>query len=143
MYTFHSCSQYLHTNVILHNSFKKWANPGIYFVYFCYFYQQFYRKIVYFRGIRTRIVGVEGEHADHLTTTTAPLSQLFSVLFSTNHYRTCLSNVLPTYFLSKLSREFIQSMFSCKMETTTTYGSSDLFIALIVHAEATIHLELQ
>ena len=25
-----------------------------------------------FNGIRTRVAGVEGEHADHLTTTTAP-----------------------------------------------------------------------
>ena len=32
---------------------------------------QIYRKNVGFRGIQTRIVGEEGEHADHLTTTTA------------------------------------------------------------------------
>ena len=28
-----------------------------------------YRKTVGFSGIQTRIVGAEGEHADHLTTT--------------------------------------------------------------------------
>ena len=31
-------------------------------------------------GIRTRIVGVEGEHADHLTTATAPRSDFLSTL---------------------------------------------------------------
>ena len=31
----------------------------------------FYRKIVDFSGIRTRIVRVEGKHADYMTTTTA------------------------------------------------------------------------
>ena len=30
-------------------------------------------KTVDFSGIRTRTVGVEGEHADHLTTTTADI----------------------------------------------------------------------
>ena len=39
------------------------------FVYFNYFHTQFLQN--FFSRIRTRIVGVEGEHADHLTTTTA------------------------------------------------------------------------
>ena len=47
------------------------GQPRPLFVYFRSFQQQFYRKIVDHSGIRTRIVGVEGEHADHLTTTTA------------------------------------------------------------------------
>ena len=38
--------------------------------HFLYFEQQFYSIIVDFSGIRTQIVGVEGEHSDHLTTTT-------------------------------------------------------------------------
>ena len=38
------------------------------FAYFRSFQIQFYRKIVYVSGIRTRIIGVECEHADHLTT---------------------------------------------------------------------------
>ena len=41
------------------------------FVYFRSFQTQIYRKTVGISGIQTRIVGVEGEHADHLTTTTA------------------------------------------------------------------------
>ena len=42
------------------------------FVYFRSFQtQMFTEKMVGFSGIRTRIVGVEGEHAYHLTTTTA------------------------------------------------------------------------
>ena len=47
------------------------GQPRPLFVYFRAFQQQFYRKIVDLSGIRTWIVGVEGEHADHLTTTTA------------------------------------------------------------------------
>ena len=45
--------------------FKKLGQPRPLFVYFRSFQQQFYRKIVDFSGNRTRIVGVEGEHADH------------------------------------------------------------------------------
>ena len=42
------------------------------FVYFRHF-QTIYRiKTVDFSGIRTRIVRVEGEYADHFTTATAP-----------------------------------------------------------------------
>ena len=41
----------------------------------------FFRKTGGFIGIRTRIVGVEGERADHLTTTTAPMSNLY-ILFT-------------------------------------------------------------
>ena len=36
------------------------------FVYFCSFQATFEVKTLCFSGIRTRIVGVEGEHADHL-----------------------------------------------------------------------------
>ena len=46
--------------------------PGL-FIYFRYFRQQF--SIVEFIMISTWIVGVEGEHADHLTTTTAHLGE--------------------------------------------------------------------
>ena len=45
--------------------FLKLGQPRPLFVYFRSFQQQFYRKIVDFSGNRTRIVGVEGEHADH------------------------------------------------------------------------------
>ena len=50
--------------------FFKWANPGFFFVSFRSFQKQIFQKILYisFSGIRTRIVEVEGEHADHLTT---------------------------------------------------------------------------
>ena len=51
---------------------KNWANPGLFFVYFCSFSNTiFTEKIVDFSGIRTQIFVLEGEHADHLTTTTA------------------------------------------------------------------------
>ena len=45
----------------------KMRTPRPLFVYFHYFQQQFLQKI--FR-LRTQIVGVEGKHADLLTTTT-------------------------------------------------------------------------
>ena len=38
---------------------------------FVLFEHNFYRNTVGFSGIRTRFVGVEGEYADPLTTTTA------------------------------------------------------------------------
>ena len=55
------------------------GQPRPLFVYFRSFQQQFYRNIIDLSGIRTRIVRVEGEHADHLTTTTAPTVYLFLV----------------------------------------------------------------
>ena len=57
------------TNV--QTGFFQWANPGLFFVYFRSFQYQFYRKIVDLSWILTRIIGVEGKHAEHLTTTTA------------------------------------------------------------------------
>ena len=39
--------------------------------YFRPFHNCFYRKIVDFSGIRARVIGIEGEHADHLIATTA------------------------------------------------------------------------
>ena len=50
------------------------GQPRPLFVYFRIFQTQYYRKIVDFSWFRTRIVGVEGKHADHLTTTTAQYS---------------------------------------------------------------------
>ena len=57
------------------------------FVYFRSF-QTIYRiKTVGFSGIRTRIVGVEGEHADHLNTTTAQIFPSYcSILCLTQKY---------------------------------------------------------
>ena len=57
------------TRVILYNRkiffFKNWANPGLFLFIFVLFNNNFTEKIVDFSGNRTRIVGVEGEHADH------------------------------------------------------------------------------
>ena len=53
-------------------SFFKKGQPRNLFVYFRSFQTQILqKKTVSFSGIQTRIVRVEGEHADHLTTTTA------------------------------------------------------------------------
>ena len=50
---------------------KKIGQPWPHFVFSFFSNTNFTEKIVGFSGFRTRIVGVEGEHADHLTTTTA------------------------------------------------------------------------
>ena len=53
--------------------FKQIGQPKPLFVYFSSFQIQILqKKTVGFSGIRTRIDKVEGKHADHLTTTTAP-----------------------------------------------------------------------
>ena len=49
-----------------------WAIPGPIYIYFRSFQASLQLNKVDFSGIRTRITGVEGEHADHQTTTTAP-----------------------------------------------------------------------
>ena len=54
-----------------YSCFFKMGHSRPLFVYFHSFQTQYYRKTLGFSGIRTRIVGVEGEHADHLTTTMA------------------------------------------------------------------------
>ena len=58
--------------------FVKWANPGLFLFIFVLFKHNIKEKTLGFSRIRTRIVGVEGEHADHLTTTTANLLLLKS-----------------------------------------------------------------
>ena len=45
--------------------FLKQANPGLFQFIFVLFKQHFIAKTVHFSRIRTRIVGVEGKHADH------------------------------------------------------------------------------
>ena len=55
----------VYRQILFCNFFLKLGQPRPLFVYFRSFQQQFYRKIVDFSGNRTRIVGVEGEHADH------------------------------------------------------------------------------
>ena len=55
--------------------FFKWANPAS-FVYFRSFQTIYKIKTVDFSRIRTQINEVEGEHADHLTTTTVNVTSL-------------------------------------------------------------------
>ena len=50
---------------------KKVGQPRPLFCLFSYISNTILQKNSRLSGIRTRIVGVEGEHADHLTTTTA------------------------------------------------------------------------
>ena len=71
----------MHTQLTQKN-FKKWANPGLFLFILILFNTQFYRKKnVGISGIRTWIVGVEGKHTDHLTTTTA-LKHLWVKVFA-------------------------------------------------------------
>ena len=50
---------------------KKWAYPGPFFIFVLFRHKFYGNKTLDLSGIRTQIVGVEGKHADHLTTTTA------------------------------------------------------------------------
>ena len=61
---------------------KKWANHGLFLIIFVLFKHKFFRKTVGVNRIRTRIIGVEGEHADHLTTTSAQEGCYISILLS-------------------------------------------------------------
>ena len=81
--------------------------PRPLFVYFCSFQTQILqKKTLGFSRIRTRIVGVEGEHADHLVITTAPFFILpftfwVSLKQRTPYYRYVLiwyKNELIKYF---------------------------------------------
>ena len=52
--------------------YKNGANLGLFLCLLSFFSNtNFKKKTVVFRGIWTRIVGVEGKHADHLNATTA------------------------------------------------------------------------
>ena len=55
------------------------------FVYFRSLFKQFFRiKTVDFSGIRTQIVGVEGEFGGHLTTTTAQKENFYRIKIFSN-----------------------------------------------------------
>ena len=57
-------------NFTLRHKLSKVGQPRLLFCLFSFFFKhKFYRKD--FIAIRTQIVVLEGEHADHLTTTTA------------------------------------------------------------------------
>ena len=53
------------------------GQPGLILLIFGRFKHKFYRKTVDFSRIQTPIVGVEGVHADHLTSTTARQQYFF------------------------------------------------------------------
>ena len=58
------------------------SNPGLFLFIFVHYKHKFCRKTVGFSGIRTWVVEVQGEHADHLTTTTALVQKSFPCNFS-------------------------------------------------------------
>ena len=71
-----SCGCHFMGDFCLFNSFflKKVAQPRPLFCSFLFFSNTILqKKTVGFSGIRTRIVGVEGQQTDHMTTTTALL----------------------------------------------------------------------
>ena len=70
--------------------FFKWTNSGLFLFIFVLFKPKFYRKTLDASGIRTRIVRVEGNHADHLTTPLplhGCLIVIYSFLISISRYR--------------------------------------------------------
>ena len=68
--------------------FKKRSKPG-HLLLFSFFSKTNLQKNVTFTGVQTGIVGVEGEHADHLTATTS--AHLANVLAEDKHLKTFIS----------------------------------------------------
>ena len=64
--------------------FLIWPTPASFLFILVLFIQKFYRKSIGFSVIQTQIVGVEGEHADHLTTITVQLDEMFDSRVATN-----------------------------------------------------------
>ena len=57
--------------------FSKWANIGPFLLFSFFSNTNFIEKTIGFSRIQTWIVGAEGEHADHSTTTTALVFNMF------------------------------------------------------------------
>ena len=70
------------------DSFLNGPTPASFLFIFVLFQHNLYRKTVIVSGIRTLIVVVEGEHADHLTTTTAHKFWVF--IFSQSSHRSII-----------------------------------------------------
>ena len=65
------------TDIAILNIFlKNWWTPASFCLFLLFSNTNFTEKTVGFSEIRTQIIIVECEHADHLTTTTAPNSYL-------------------------------------------------------------------
>ena len=80
---------------------KNGSNSSLFLFIFFLVQHRFYRKNVYSYGSQTQIVGLEGKHADHLTTTTANsaiLYFLWSILLVMNIpvFINCNSRVAQT-----------------------------------------------
>ena len=71
--------------------FKNGPTPASLLFIFVFIKHNLYRKTVGVSGIRTRIVGVEGEHADHLTTTTALIPSILHLYFHPLRTKSSLS----------------------------------------------------
>ena len=88
----------------------KWAIPGLFLLYFSSFQTIYCVKNLDFSWIWTRIVRIEGEHADHLTPTTAHeccfneehnrLSKNPIVIFSRMCWLNLLQRSPPCYYLT-------------------------------------------
>ena len=85
--------------VYLNYLFLNGPTPASFCLFLLFTNTKFTEETVGFSGIRTRIVRVEGEHADHFTTTTAQSTQRF--LYKTPSS----SDYVPTYMLSGLSSD--------------------------------------
>ena len=57
--------------------FLKWGNPGLFWFIFVLFKHNFYRKNCKCHPDSNSDDDIEGEHSDHLTTTTAQSKQNF------------------------------------------------------------------
>ena len=84
--------------------FQKGPNPASFCLFSFFSNKNFTEKTVGFSGIRTWIVGVERKHADHLTTNTAHLFIMLTLVhvfvLGILHFRTHLHSLNASSWLS-------------------------------------------
>ena len=101
--------------------FFKRANPGLFLFISVLFNNNFTGKLWTSEGIRTRIVRIEIEHADHLTTARLWHSWLNGGFWS-RYLRTKASYIWTFFFWLRLNKKIEE-----KRAWTTEWNSLDLF----------------
>ena len=94
--------------VKLQRTFLSGPAPASFCLFSFFSHTNFIEKTVGIRGIQTRIIGVEGEHADHLTTTTA---QALRVVVPVEMSSDLLFSSAKVFFLTRAT---VANHFNCK-----------------------------
>ena len=85
--------------------FFKWSNPDLFFIYVCSFQTQLQKNLKGFSGIWNWNVVVEGEHADHLTTTKAhfQIKFVYALKLKNIELKQCLLSSLTVRMYLKMN----------------------------------------